>query len=175
MIFQYEIAALSGETMRLYLIFFYLLLSACATLSPAFKDAQVTDISYRQLSADIDSYRNTSVRWGGVIIDVENEENFSLMQVLFYPLDYYGRPELDKFSDGRFVIKSAKFLDPKVYTADREIIAVGVIDGEIERAIDNKRHQMPLITSDTIHLWPINFRGDYYGNCRSCYFRQLFW
>jgi len=161
--------------MRLYLIFIYLLLSACATLPPAFEDAQVTAISCRQVSADLDSYKNTSVRWGGVIVDVENDENFSLMQVLFYPLDYYGRPELNKPSEGRFVIKSAKFLDPIVYAADREVISVGVIDGEIERKIDNKRFRVPLITSDTIHLWPINFRGDYFGNCRSCYFRQLFW
>ena len=161
--------------MRLYLIFIYLLLSACATLPPAFEDAQVTTISCRQVSADLDSYKNTSVRWGGVIVDVENDENFSLMQVLFYPLDYYGRPELNKPSEGRFVIKSAKFLDPMVYAADREVISVGVIDDEIERTIDNKRFRMPLITSDTIHLWPINFRGDYFGNCRSCYFRQLFW
>ena len=72
--------------MRLYLIFIYLLLSACATLPPAFEDAQVTTISCRQVSADLDSYKNTSVRWGGVIVDVENDENFSLMQVLFYPL-----------------------------------------------------------------------------------------
>jgi len=165
--------------MRIYLIFVYLLLSACATLPPAFEDAQVTDISYLQVSVDLDSYKNTSVRWGGVIVDVENDENFSLMQVLFYPLDYYGRPELDKPSEGRFAIKSAKFLDPMDYLADREIIAVGVIDGEIERTIDNKRLRMPLITSEAIHLWPVNFRGNYYGNCRfccrSCYFRQLFW
>jgi outer membrane lipoprotein len=161
--------------MKLYLIFIYILLSACSTLPHAIKDAQVTDISYSQVSADLDSYKNTSVRWGGVIVDVENEENFSLMQVLFYPLDYYGRPEIDKFSEGRFVIKSAKFLDPMVYTVDREVIAVGVIDSEIERTVDNKSLRVPLITSDAIHLWPINFRGDYFGNCRSCYFRQLFW
>jgi hypothetical protein len=29
---------------------------------------------------------------GGIIIDAENEEAYSLMQVLFYPLDYFGRP-----------------------------------------------------------------------------------
>ncbi len=161
--------------MKLYLIFIYILLSACSALPPAVKDAQVTEISYSQVSVDLDSYKNKSVRWGGVIVDVENDENFSLMQVLFYPLDYYGRPEIDKFSEGRFVIKSAKFLDPMVYTADREVIAVGVIDSEIERTVDNKRSRMPLITSDAIHLWPINFRGNYFGNCRSCYFRQLFW
>ncbi len=163
--------------MRLYLISICLLLSACSGLSPIFKDAQVTDITYDQVSEDIDHYKDSLVRWGGVIIDVENNEDFSLMQLMFYPLDYYGRPQLTKPSEGRFVIKSAEFLRPEhYYSADREIIVVGVIDGDIELTTSNKTSVwVPLIKSTDIHLWPINYRGNYYGNCPSCYFRQLFW
>jgi outer membrane lipoprotein len=106
---------------------------------------------------------------------VENNENFSLMQVLFYPLDYYGRPQINKPSAGHFVIKSAELLDSVDYALDREIVAVGAIDGEIVRTINNQSAWVPQITSMAIHLWPINYRGEYFGNCRSCYFRQLFW
>lgn len=161
--------------MRLYLIFVYLLLGACSTLPPTFDEVKTKDISYNQVSADLDSYQDTTVRWGGVIVDVEDDEDFSWMQVSFYPLDYYGRPVLKKPSEGRFVIKSDKFLDATLYAADREIIVVGVIDGEIERKIDNRSLRLPLIRAAAIHLWPINFRGNYYRNCRSCYYRQLFW
>ncbi|MDP1559461.1 MAG: Slp family lipoprotein [Nitrosomonas sp.] len=99
------------------------------------------------------------------------------MQVLFYPLDYYGRPQLNKPSEGRFVIKSPEFLDPMVYATNRGVIAVGTIAGDIERMADTKRIWVPLITTTptAIYLWPINYRNNYYGNCRSCYFRQLFW
>ncbi len=162
--------------MRFYLISICLLLSACSGLSPVFKDVQVTDITYNQVSEDIDRYKNSIVRWGGVIIDVENNEDFSLMQLMFYPLDYYGRPQLNKPSEGRFVIKSAEFLHPEHYSADREIIAVGVIDGDIELTTSNKTSVwVPLIKATDIHLWTINYRNNYYSHCPSCYFRQLFW
>lgn len=161
--------------MRLYLIFIYLFLGACSTLPPAFDDEMTKGISYRQVSADLDSYQDATVRWGGVIVDVEDDEEFSWMQVSYYPLDYYGRPVSNKPSEGRFVIKSDKFHEVTPYEADREIIVVGVVDGKIERKIGDKYLHLPLIRATAIHLWPINYRGDYYDYCRSCYYRQLFW
>lgn len=161
--------------MRLYLIFIYLLLGACTTLPPAFDDEKTKDISYSQVSADLDSYQDATIRWGGVIVDIEDDENFSWMQVSYYPLDYYGRPVLDKPSEGRFVIKTEKFHGATPYAADREITVVGVIDGKIERKIGDKYISSPLIKTTAIHLWPINYRGNYYSHCRSCYYRQLFW
>ncbi|MCH9638769.1 MAG: Slp family lipoprotein [Betaproteobacteria bacterium] len=161
--------------MKPYLILIFIFLGACTSLPPAIEKAQVEDISYHQISADLDRYKNTQVRWGGVVIGVENEENNSLMQVLFYPLDHYGRPQIDKPSAGHFVIKSTQFLDAEVYVMDREIVAVGTIDNEIGRTLDTQSTEVPQMSSTAIHLWPINYRGEYYGNCRSCYFRQLFW
>jgi len=35
---------------------------------------------------NIDAHKDATVRWGGVIIDVENDENFTLIQTLIYPL-----------------------------------------------------------------------------------------
>ena len=167
---------LLGGYMKLYLISICLLLSACASLPPAFEEAPVTNVTYDQVREDLEGYNKTLVRWGGVIVDVDNVENASLMQVIHYPLDYYGRPQLSKPSEGRFVIKSAELLDPEAYAAERELIVLGVIAGEIERTMRNEtRVWLPLINATAIHLWPINYRGDYYGNCPSCYFRQLFW
>ncbi|SFI28752.1 outer membrane lipoprotein [Nitrosomonas sp. Nm34] len=161
--------------MRFYLILTSLLLSACSTLPLAFEDPHITKISYAEVNADIESNKNTLVRWGGVIADVKNDENFSWMEVIFYPLDYYGRPKINKPSEGRFVIKSPEFLDPKNYAKNREIITVGVIEGRTEHITSPDSSELPLITATAIHLWPINYRDNYYGHCRFCYFMQLFW
>jgi len=162
--------------MKLYLISICLLLSACTSLPPAFDNAPATDVTYSQVREDLARHHNTLVRWGGVIVSTENIENISLMEIIHYPLDHYGRPQLDETSEGRFVIKSAELLDPEIYAADREIIVLGVIDGDIKRAISNEtRAWMPLINSTAIHLWPISYRNNYYRHCPSCYFRQLFW
>ena len=150
--------------MKLYLLLICLLLSACAGLPSALKDVPVADIPYGQASQSINSYKDASVRWGGVIIDVENEQDFSLVQVLFYPLNSYdGRPQLNKPGEGRFVIKSTEFLDPVIYAKDKEITVAGILIGDIERTIGKRVVRLPLISATAIHLWPNIERDDYYG------------
>lgn len=149
--------------MRQYSLLVCLLLSACAGLPSAVKDVPVKDISYSQASQNLNSYKDTSVRWGGVIIDVENEQDFTLVQILSYPLNYYGRPQLNKSSEGRFVIKSTEFLDPAVYAKDKEITVAGTLQGDIERTIGKKTVRLPLLVSKGIYLWPIYLASPYYG------------
>lgn len=140
-----------------------LLISACSNLPPAIEDAPLYDISYNQATHNIAQYKNAPVRWGGVIIDVENEQNYSIIQVLYYPLKSYGRPQLDKANEGRFLIKSPEFLDPAVYTKDTEITVAGTLTGDVERKVGNKTLRLPLISSKVIHLWPVYVPGNYYG------------
>jgi len=140
-----------------------LLLSACSNLPPAIENPPLYDISYSEATRDIAHFKDAPVRWGGVVIDVENEQNFSLVQVLYYPLNSYGRPQLDKPNEGRFLIKSPEFLDPAVYKKDIEITAAGMLKGDIDRAVGNKSLRLPIIAAKVIHLWPAYVSGNYYG------------
>jgi len=150
--------------MKRFLFLFCSLFGACTSLPQAMKNVHVVDLTYSQASQNIDSHKDTPVRWGGVIIDVENEEDFSLVQALYYPLDYSGRPQLDKSNGGRFIIKTTEFLDPVVYAKDKEITAVGALNGKIERMVGKKTIQIPLIQSSGIHLWPKRQDNNYgYG------------
>ena len=151
-----------SQLSRRHLSLASLLLSACAGLPSAVKDVPVVDIPYSQASQNISNYKDASVRWGGVIIDVENEQDSSLVQVLFYPLDSYGRPQLNKPGEGRFVIKSPEFLDPVVYAKDKEVTVAGTLIGDIERTIGKRVVRLPLISATAIYLWPNNERDDYY-------------
>jgi outer membrane lipoprotein len=140
-----------------------LLLSACSNLPPAIENPPLYDISYSQAIRNIAQFKDAPVRWGGVVIDVENEQNFSLVQVLYYPLNSYGRPRLDKANEGRFLIKSPQFLDPAVYTKDTEITVAGTLKGDVERKVGNKTLRLPLISSSIVYLWPAYVPGNYYG------------
>ena len=153
---------ISNLRSRQYLSLACLFLSACAGLPPTLRDVPVVDIPYNQASQNISSYKDASVRWGGVIIEVENEQDSSLVQVLFHPLDSYGRPQLNKPGEGRFVIKSTEFLDPVVYAKDKEITVAGILTGNIERTIGKRVVRLPLISATAIHLWQISERDDYY-------------
>ncbi|MFB3081552.1 MAG: Slp family lipoprotein [Nitrosomonadaceae bacterium] len=149
--------------MKPYLFLSCLLLGACTNMPQAMRDAPVVDIPYTQVSQNIDSHKDAPVRWGGVIIDVGNEENFSLVQALFYPLNNSSHPRLDKPKEGRFVIKSTGFLDPMIYAIGREITVVGTLNGDIERTVGKRIIRVPLILSIATHLWPKYYHNDYYG------------
>lgn len=149
--------------MKLYALSLCLLLNGCmSNLPPAIKDAPAVAISYSQANQSVTSYKDAPVRWGGLIIEVENEQDYSLVQVMYYPLNYYGRPKLIEPNEGRFVIKSPEFLDPAIYTKNTEITIAGTLQGDIERTIGNKTIRVPLISATVIHLWPESDRN-YYG------------
>lgn len=162
--------------MRFYILLIsLLLLSGCSALPSVFSDARIKDVAYAQVLADAESYTNTMVRWGGVIIGLENEESQNTLKVMSYPLDYYGRPDIDSESEGYFVIKSPERLDPEQYTAGRELVAVGVIEGKTVPSPGHDSIGLPVIKASGIHLWPVAYRSNYYWHCPSCYFQQLYW
>jgi len=148
--------------MKRYLLTICLLLSACANLPTAIKNPPLHDISYSQAVQNLASYKNAPVRWGGIITDVENEQDFSLVQVLYYPLDSDGEPERDRPNEGRFVFKSPQFLDPAVYTKNSAITVAGTLIGDIERTVGKKVLRVPLILATTIYLWPVYDYSNYY-------------
>ncbi len=148
--------------MKRYLLTICLLLNACSNLPLAIRNPPLLDISYTQAIQKNADFRNAPVRWGGVIVDVDNEQDFSLVQVLYYPLDSDGEPQTDQANEGRFVFKSPQFLDPAVYTKNAEITVAGILTGDIERTIGKKVMRLPLISATTIYLWPTYTYSNYY-------------
>jgi outer membrane lipoprotein len=140
-----------------------LMLNACSNIPPTIRNPPLFDISYTEAIQNIANYKNAPVRWGGVIIDVENEQNFSLVQVLHYPLNSDGKPQTDQVNEGRFLIKSSDFLDPAVYTKDTEITVAGVLIGDQERTVGKKVMRLPVISATTLYRWPVYVYDDYDG------------
>lgn len=150
--------------MKRYLLTACLLLTACSTLPTAIKNPPQYDISYTQAIGNIGSYKNAPVRWGGIIVDVENEQNFSLVQVLYYPLSSNGQPQVDQSAEGRFVFRSPEFLDPAIYTKNTKVTVAGTLIGDIERTIGKKVMRLPLISATTIYRWPVYVYSNYYDD-----------
>ena len=51
------------------------------SMPPSITDAHVVNVPYNEAN----SHKNDVVRWGGLIVDIENEENHSLILVEFHP------------------------------------------------------------------------------------------
>ena len=149
--------------MKLHLLMFCLILGACTSLPQVMKDASVTDVTYTQAIQNIDVHNNTIVRWGGVIISVENNEDHTLIQALFYPLSHLGRPQPSKLNGGHFIVRSKEFIDPVIYANKKEITVVGTLNGKIKRKVGERTIRVPFIQSTAIHLWPeeYNYDDDY--------------
>ena len=123
------------------------------------------------------------MRWGGRIIDVENKTDKTNIQILIYPLNFFGRPQLNQTPLGRFVTVSKQFLDPAVYTKDTAITVSGSLQGTVEKMIGEKKITMPLVATDVYHVWrqyhyrPYNYFPHYgyrhrfypYYSCRGRY------
>ncbi len=161
--------------MKFYALLMSLLLGACSVLPPVFNDARIKEIPYTQALENAEAHTDTMVRWGGVIIGVENAEQQSMLQVLFHPLDNYGRPDIDTPSKGYFVVKSPEPLNSEQYIEGREMVVVGTLAGKTEPLARYGNVGLPLIKAIGIHLWPIAYRNNYYWHCPSCYFQQLYW
>ncbi|MSS76437.1 MAG: hypothetical protein EXR90_06140, partial [Methyloglobulus sp.] len=70
--------------MKKYLLITCLLLTACSNLPPVIEGPPAFDLSYQQALVSGGHYKNAPVRWGGTIVEVENEPTFSAIQVLLY-------------------------------------------------------------------------------------------
>lgn len=149
--------------MKHYLLIACLAMTACANLPPGIEDPPAVDISYQQALANMDHFKSAPVRWGGTIIEVENEPDYSAIQILSFPLGSYGRPETDEPYQGRFVVKSPEFIDPAVYTKNMAITVAGTLEGYTERTVGNKALRLPLVNLKQVHLWPERNNTGYYG------------
>lgn len=94
------------------------------------------------------------VRWGGVIAEVENKSDHTLIEVTYYPLRPSGRPNVDELrSSGRYRAKISGLADPMVYKKGKAITFVGSLGAPIESQIGEFNYTFPLILSQQHVLW----------------------
>ena len=143
--------------MRVVSLLFIALLAACSTSKPSLFATSANDITYQQLTQYVDQFQHEMVRWGGVIVDVENAEDRARLTVVHFPLTRYGKPITSENSDGRFVVLSERFLDPIIYSKGKLITVIGQVDGFETQQVDRRTLTLPIILLQENHLWPENY------------------
>jgi outer membrane lipoprotein len=129
--------------------------SGCATvISQEIKARADTSLSFIEIARDIDPHKGRTVIWGGEIIEcVNKKDGTSVLEVYQKSLDLNDAPDLNSESEGRFIIKSDKFLDPYAYRKGRKITVGGEILGEEIRLIGEINYRCPLVLGKEIYLW----------------------
>jgi outer membrane lipoprotein len=133
-----------------------LVLGACASV-PKFDTAQVDkSITPSSAVAEISRVRGHRVFWGGTIVTSRNLKNSTELEVLGYPLDDAGRPQLDKTPLGRFLAVRSGYLEPVDYAPGRLVTIVGKLDEVREGKVGDAPYRYPIITAEQLALWPLS-------------------
>ena len=130
-------------------------LTGCTSLPAPLRDAPQQSPDAAQVRAEPQHYAGLTVRWGGVIVAVENEAEQSLVQVVARPLSSSARPQETDQSAGRFLARISGFIDPVDYAAGREITIVGELEGIEQRNIGAYRYTYPVVRVKSHYLWPL--------------------
>lgn len=138
------------------LLLFATLAASCATPGPAFlREPLLNNPTLAQVNSDATTYAGRNVRWGGTIFKVENRAQETWIEIVERPLDAHGQPRNADQSDGRFIARVARFLEPTIYTAGREITVAGIIDGMNSGKIGEYEYAYPTVKTDATHLWSV--------------------
>jgi outer membrane lipoprotein len=104
------------------------------------------------------------VIWGGRIIETTNEgDGTTVIKVLQTPLDSSGFPQDEESSEGRFLVRVPRYLDPEVYQKSRKITVAGEISGKETRPLGEMEYTYPVISARELHLWknPTQYPGPF--------------
>lgn len=138
-------------------VFILLFLAGCAS-GPIKPETELTDLTVKEIRAGIvDRQTNElpsgNVIWGGVILNTQNLEKGSQIEVMAYPLDRRQRPMVAKEPHGRFLVSYESFLEPLDYTEGRVISLSGEIAGITDGTIGQATYRYPTVVATDLHLW----------------------
>jgi outer membrane lipoprotein len=145
----------------------------CAVISQDIKSQADVLITFKQVSQNPEVYKGKTVVWGGEIIETTNQKNgTTLIEVFQRPLGWKDDPKLSAASEGRFLIRSDKYLDPYIYSKGRKITVGGEILGEVIKPLGKMDYHYPLVLSKQIYLWD---ESNYYNVYPYPYYYDPWW
>ncbi len=141
---------------KLFVVGLLLGLSACSHVPKGIRKAPTPNVQMADAVRNFTANRGHQVRWGGFIIDMENLANQSIIQIMAYPLNRYGKPNLKHEALGRFMVKTEKFLDPAIYSnsKDTQVTILGLLIDETTLMVGQKKLKLPVVELQQIYLWP---------------------
>ena len=136
-------------------IFFFLLaaLAACAPMSQDIRRQADESAPFSEIQKNPDRFSGMVVIWGGVIIETTNLKESTAIKVMQTALDLQRRPtDLDR-SQGRFIIRVDRFLDPDIFRKGREITMGGPVAGDEVHPIGEIQYTYPVVQATEVKIW----------------------
>lgn len=130
-----------------------LLLGACSSIPDTLQTPENTRLVNYQDVVTQNVSENAQARWGGVIANVKNNADGSVIEIVHYPLRASGRPNLRAESIGRFKAFVDGFIDPLVFKQERVVSVLGTVGEPVSDIIQEQPYVYPSIQVSGYHLW----------------------
>lgn len=129
------------------------LLVGCASYP---KQVQIADnvalVSYEE-AVQVGSNFGTA-RWSGVVASVANQQNRTRLEIVYFPSQANGRPQISDQTQGRFVAYVNGFLDPLVYQQGKSVTVLGELTQQEQGKVHEYDYLYPVIGNAKVYLWP---------------------
>lgn len=136
----------------LFLISAVIVMSCASTA--VFDTSQVEpSLTPKSVIAEPVSSRHKVVLWGGTILDTQNLQHSTQVEVLAYPLNSSHRPLVENSPLGRFIIVQQDFLEPATYAQGRLLTVLGSVDESKSGKVGDSHYIYPVINAQQLQLW----------------------
>ncbi|MEJ2660660.1 MAG: Slp family lipoprotein [Desulfobacteraceae bacterium] len=130
-------------------------LAACGGgISRQARDQVTYTGSFAELQQAPADYRGAMVLLGGRVIETLTKAGATELVVLQLDLGSRDRPLDNDQSQGRFLVRSARFIDPAIFPPGTLITVVGRLRGSETRPIGEMPYTYPLIEPAEMKKWP---------------------
>jgi len=131
-------------------------MTGCASVpSRQFQQQVGPPIPFQELLEEREIHKGEMVILGGYILETVNEPHGSLLTILQAPLDSRNKPKSQDLSEGRFLLRTEKFLDPEIYTKGRKLTVGGKVSEVLPQPLGNR-------TKETRYIRPYDPYYDYW-------------
>ena len=130
-------------------------LSGCVSVPDAIKGSSPTPQQdlVRVMNAP-ELYVGQEARFGGKVIDVQNQQGKTRLEIATVPLDSGARPVLGEASRGRIYADVSGFLDPVDFRGQL-VTVVGPITGTYDGQVGGAAYKFAVIRADGYKRWHI--------------------
>ncbi len=139
----------------LFVLLLFCGLTGCASVfSQQVQDRALPRVPFRELLEKGEVNKGDLVILGGYILEARNEPGRSVLSILQAPLDSQDKPKSRDLSEGRFLMRTERFLDPEIYSKGRKISVAGTVLGIEPQPLGDGSYGYLVIDAQEVHLWP---------------------
>lgn len=137
----------------LWIVLISTVVAGCAVMSEELEQKALSQLPFKALVREADGNLGETVILGGYVLSVENEKAQTRMVVVQAPLGVGQQPKSKDLSQGRLILIYDGFIDPEVYTKDRQV----TVGGKLMGSSVTENHDLPYpyvrVQVEELHLW----------------------